>query len=144
VDLPLMLAMEVSDGAIWGAILGLAGAAGGAVKAVWWYLTEREKKRAELLKQAHDAALSTKDGEITRLRDEVKDLGKRLAKKSDDHAAKVEELMLLALTKVEEGREQDREAREEWSERDRESRAEILKALVDFNATVNRLNPQKP
>lgn len=108
--MPLFLAE--ASGLPWTEILGavatLLGTVGGAVKIVWGYWTKREaEKRAAWQKVVADKDLliAAKDQSLANLRKEkdgvITELQKELSRKSDEHAAKIQELMGITIEKVE-------------------------------------------
>lgn len=141
----LQLAFAVDDGTIWAAIIAVAGSAAGGVKAIWVYWQAREKKQRDELVAANKTAIDAKDqtigaknDEITRLRDEVIDLSKKLSKKSDDHAAKIQELMSLTLSKVEDLSERHREQQAEFVRMSAEQQAEFTAIAARFTDLARR------
>ncbi|KKK53609.1 hypothetical protein LCGC14_3093070 [marine sediment metagenome] len=115
-DLPLLIAVHVPEGLIWGGIPTLLASAGGGIRLLWGYWTKQQEKKDEATKAQIDAF----QNEITRLQ-------KELSKKSDAHAAKVEELLKLAMGKV-----------EEWGERSRVQHGEFVQIAADFTALAKK------
>lgn len=112
----LLLAVDVPDGLIWGGIPTALGSLGVAIRLLWAYWTKQQEEKDK----ATAAAATAKDAEITRLQ-------KELSKKSDAHAVKVEELMRLAMTKV-----------EEWGEKNREQFRDFTGVAAEFTALVRK------
>lgn len=121
----LFTAVVIPDGALWGGLVAVLTTIGGGLKVIWAYWTKREADRVARYKDIIDGkekTVSEKDEEITRL-------GKELSKKSDAHAEKVEQLMNLTLTKV-----------EEMGDKHLAMGEKALGVMADFTATVNKLN----
>ncbi len=131
-----LLAVAVSDSAVWGTVGAAIAAIGGAIKIVWMYWTKREAERTKRYTQVLNdkdtlfkVTVDAKDDLIAEKDEEIKELGKELSRKSDAHSEKVEQLMNLTLTKVEELGEKQLG----WGEK-------AITALTGFEATVKRLN----
>ncbi len=96
---PILLAAENSDATLaWvvGTIVtALTTGGGGRLLWGWWSNREREKRAAwQKVVDDKDVIIAAKDVRI-------QELSKELSKKSDAHAEKIQELMGLALDKVE-------------------------------------------
>lgn len=86
----------MDTGTLVGILTGMGGACGGAIKILWSYWTKREAEKREAWKGIVDG----KDEIIKQKDDRITELGKNLSKKSDEHAAKIEQLMGLTLEEV--------------------------------------------
>lgn len=115
-DHSLLLSVDVPDGLIWGGIPTVLATIAGGIRLLWGYWTKRQEAERAQVK----AVLEAKDAEITRLQ-------KELSKKSDAHAAKVEELMMLAMNKV-----------EEWGEKNRELQKDFTEVAAEFTTLARK------
>lgn len=120
----LLLAVEVPDGLLWGGIPTLLASAAAAMKVLWNYWTKQQEEKDKAT-QAHIDGLAA---EITRLREAATDRERKIAEREKAHAAKVEELMNLALAKV-----------EQWGEKNRDLQREFVEVAQDFTALAKRL-----
>lgn len=120
--MPCLFAFEVSDGALWGVILSVGGAVYAGIKAIWYYWTKREKDKATRYKEVLDAKDETNKVKDTELRDLEK-----------QYAAKVEELLMLTLDKVEGAGEKQADKLGALIER-------ATAVMAEFNTTVKQLD----
>lgn len=116
---------ELSWGSIIGSIATALSGAGVGLKLLWSYWVKREEEKRAAWKGVVDG----KD-EIIKLKDErIEAFSKALSKKSDEHAAKIQELMGLTLGKV-----------EEWSAKQERLLDRALTVQAEFTAEVRKLN----
>lgn len=100
--------IEISLGTIVGVLGGIATATLGGIKVLWSYWTNRDKERRKGWSDAlngKDRLIAEKDSALEELRKEkdaqIEELRKELSRKSDEHAAKIEELTGNTITKIE-------------------------------------------
>ena len=111
--------LELNWPAIAGVITTILTGAGAGARVLWGYFTKREEEKRKGWKEvvdAKDALIAQKDAALAKAQadaaaalkalrlekdEQVEALSKKLSTKSDEHAAKIQELMQLALSKVE-------------------------------------------
>lgn len=123
-DLLLANNVEVHPGVLAAVVTALLTGIPAGLKLVWSYWTRREQDKTARYKEV----LDRKDETVKAKDDRITELQKELSKKSDQHAKKVEELMLLAITKV-----------EEWGERFMTQQDKLNETARAFDAAVRSL-----
>ena len=116
---------ELSWGGLAAVIGGGLTSIGAGLKVVWNYWIKREREKSE----AWQAVVAGKDALIAAKDTRIEELSKELSRKSDAHAAKIQELMGVTLDKV-----------EGWSGKLEQVIDRSLKVQADFTSEVRKLN----